>query len=131
MRAIRLQRQRFGKDHGIERQGRIKMREKCAAARGLEAQGVAEPCWIDRDEHEIGLARKPLCGGLLQLRAKREMNKAIGEIGRPAGEAAAFLRLAPQGERHNFVYQIHCMGHIERKRDRRAGLAGTGYSSPP
>jgi len=41
------------------------------------------------------------------------MNEAIGEIGRRAGEAAVLLGFAPQRGRHDFIYQIHGLGHID------------------
>ena len=107
MPAIRPERERFCPDHGIERQIGIKMRAKRAAARGLEAQAIAESFCVDRDKQQIVLAAEIFRGGRFGLLRGRKMNATVGDIDRRPVKPALVLGFAPQGGRSNFIDQIH------------------------
>jgi len=112
MAAVRPERQRFCPDHGIERQIGIKMWKKRAAARALEAQGVAESFCVDRDKQQIVLAAEIFRGGRFGLFRGRKMNVTVGDIDRRAVKPALVLGFAPQRGGHDFVDDVHVRGHI-------------------
>jgi len=104
--------QRFREDHCIERQSGIKMWKMRAAARRLEAQAIAEPFCVDRDKQQIARAAEMFRGSCFGLLRGREMDEAVGDIGRRAVKPALVLGFAPQRGGHDFVDDVHGRGHI-------------------
>ncbi len=107
MAAAGLEGEPLGENHRVHRQRRIKVRKQRSAARGLEAQVLAEPFWVNRNEQQISVTAEIFLGGLFSLRGCREMDEPILKIDRSAVEPSLVLSLSPQSGGSNFIDQIH------------------------
>ena len=103
MPAVYAERQRFDPAHGVQRQRAVKVREQSAAAGGLPFERRAKGINVDRNKNEIALAGEMFRGGLLDLVGCGEMNVAVGEIDRRAGELAHALDRLPRRRVADFV----------------------------
>ncbi len=83
------------------------MRKQRAAARGLPFQGRAEAVGGEGDQQQVGLPGEMLRGGLADLTGGGEVDEAVGEIDRRAGEDACRLCCAPGRLRNDLVDAHH------------------------
>ena len=81
------------------------MGKERATARGLPFELVAEAFCIDHREHEIALPDKMFGRCLARLFGGREMNIAIGQINRRAGEGALRNGFIPEAFGGDFINQ--------------------------
>src|SRR5215467_3014618 len=73
------------------------MREQCSLARGLPSECRVQPAGVDRDQHEIGNARKMPGRSLLDLACAGEMDVAVTLVDAGAAERAGDLCVPPEG----------------------------------
>ena len=121
MHAITFHRQRMDAQHFIHPERAVEMGKECAPARGLPFQLVAEALCVDHRQHEIALSDKMFGRCLARLLGSREMNIAIGQINRRAGESALGDGFIPEAFGGDFVNQGQGGGSNPR-----AKLAGQG-----
>lgn len=105
MHAITVHRQRMDAQHFIYGERTIEMGKERATARGLPFELVAEAFCVDHREHEIALPDKMFCRCLARLFGGREMDIAIGQINRRAGESALGNGFVPEAFGGDFVNQ--------------------------
>src|SRR5687768_3067400 len=90
---VARERDHFGDGPAWER--RIEVRKKCAAARDLPFQRIAESGAVDGKQDEIVFAAKMFGQRSRQLLACREVDETIAQIVRRAAEHTGALKRSP------------------------------------
>ena len=96
MDTVGIERESLDPSDGVETQRGVEVGEQSPATGDFPFQRRAECFRVDRNEQKVGLAGEVLRGRFGDLRARGEMDEAVGAIDGRALEQASGFGLAPQ-----------------------------------
>jgi hypothetical protein len=135
MTAVPVERQLFHATHGGDGQRVVQVRKQLAVARDLPSQRRGEGIGIDIQEQQVALTRVMLRRGLGRLQGGREVDEAVADVMRGAGEGSSGSRGGPVGATDDAVDGAHGMADTTEPptdhHDRASNIATGAASKAP